>query len=72
MPLYSASVDPLPLRVLAGVHMPAIMVEAGFLTNADDEKALKGERLNAIVDALLDTIAAVRRGVRATAAGADR
>ena len=72
VPLYSATVDPLPLRVLAGVNMPAIMVEAGFLTNADDEKALKGERLNAIVDALLDTIAAVRRGVRATAAGGDR
>lgn len=73
VPMYSAAVDSMPLRVLAGVNMPAILIEAGFLTNADDEKALKGERLGAIVDALLDTIAAVRRGVRATAPpGGDR
>jgi N-acetylmuramoyl-L-alanine amidase len=73
VPLYSASVDPLTLRVLAGVNMPAILFEAGFLTNADDEKALRGDRLAAIVDALLDTITAVRRGVRAsTPPGGDR
>jgi N-acetylmuramoyl-L-alanine amidase len=65
VPLYSATVDTLPLRVLAGVNMPAILVEAGFLTNVDDERALKGERLGVIVEVLADTIAAIRRGVRA-------
>ena len=73
VPLYSATVDAMPLRVLAGVNMPAILVEAGFLTNADDERALKGDRLAAIVDALVETVAAVRRGVRANpASGGDR
>jgi N-acetylmuramoyl-L-alanine amidase len=72
VPLYSASVDALPLRVLAGVNMPAILLETGFLTNEHDERALKGERAHVIVDAIVDTIAAVRRGVRASAAGAAR
>ena len=53
----------MPLRVLLGANMPAILIEMGFLTNADDERALKGDRLAAIVDALVDTVAAVRRGV---------
>lgn len=72
VPLYSASVDALPLRVLAGVNMPAILIETGFLTNPDDERALKGDRVPVIVDAIADTIAAVRRGVRASAAGGAR
>ena len=32
--------DQAPLRVLVGANMPAVLVEMGFLSNADDERAL--------------------------------
>jgi N-acetylmuramoyl-L-alanine amidase len=32
-----------PLRVLAGVNMPAVLVEIGFLTNPDEEQQLVSE-----------------------------
>jgi len=54
----------LPLRPLAGVHMPAVLIEAGFLSNRDDEKALTGgDRAQKLIDALVATIGDLRSGI---------
>jgi N-acetylmuramoyl-L-alanine amidase len=61
VPLFSSAAATLPLRVLVGTNMPAVLVELGFLTNAADEKALAGtDRPSAIVGAILDTIGDMR------------
>jgi len=57
VPLYRRQSDQVPLRILAGANMPAVLVEVGFLSNADDERALTGdEAITAIVNALVDAI----------------
>ena len=67
VPSYARSIDEAPLRVLVGANMPAVLVEMGFLTNADDEKALTGGDLpGAIVEALVGAVAEVRGGIAAT------
>jgi N-acetylmuramoyl-L-alanine amidase len=63
VPMFTRPVVQLPLRPLAGVAMPAVMVELGFLTNPADEQALTGGgRAQQIIDAILLTIADLRRG----------
>ena len=55
-----------PLRVLAGANMPAVLIELGFLSNAEDEAALgAAESQAAIVDGLIAAITDVRRGLAA-------
>jgi N-acetylmuramoyl-L-alanine amidase len=57
-----------PLRVLVGANMPAVLIELGFLTNAEDEAALAGtDGASAIIEAILDTIGDVRFGFPSTA-----
>jgi N-acetylmuramoyl-L-alanine amidase len=54
----------LPLRSLAGINMPAVLIEAGFLSNPEEEAALlSGDRNQKIVDALIAAIADARRGI---------
>jgi N-acetylmuramoyl-L-alanine amidase len=54
----------MPLRVLVGANMPALLIEMGFLTNRDDERALTSADLPAtIVEAVIATITDARRGV---------
>ena len=49
----SRGVKQAPFVVLMGVQMPASLVEIGFLTNPDDERALRGpERREHIAEAL--------------------
>jgi len=61
----------LPLRPLVGANMPAVLVEMGYVTNADDEAALGGaERSNRLIDALVDAIEEVRRGIPSSPAEA--
>lgn len=56
----------MPMRVLVGTNMPAVLVEVGFLTSAADEPALaRPDRSGAIVEALMTMISAVRSGVPA-------
>ncbi len=44
-----------PFRVLAGVNMPAVLVEVGFLTNPDEEQQLVSDAYqNTLAQALLD------------------
>lgn len=53
-----------PIRLLMGANMPAVLVELGFLSNADDEKAMaSGEWQNAVVESVLATLAEFRRGL---------
>jgi len=63
VPLFAREAEQRPLRVLVGANMPAVLIEMGFLTNQADERAFSsGDRLTAIVDALLDAIADLRAG----------
>ncbi len=59
--LSSHAVQQAPLRVLVGANMPAVLVEMGFLTNAQQEQQLTSEAFQAsIVQALVDAVGAVR------------
>jgi len=50
-----------PLRVLVGVNMPAVLVELGFLTNAEQERLLAGDTLQGtLVQALTEGIVRYR------------
>jgi len=52
-----------PARVLVGANMPAVLIELGFLTNADEETALNGPEMpDALVGAIVDAIGDVRFG----------
>jgi N-acetylmuramoyl-L-alanine amidase len=68
VPLYARSHDQEPLRVLVGANMPAVLVEMGFLSNAEDERALlSGEVPGAVAEAILGAITEVRNGIPAPA-----
>ena len=56
-----------PLRLLVGANMPAALIEMGFLTNADDERALGGAVPGAIVEAIVATVSELRSGFPAPA-----
>ena len=57
VPLASRAIDRAPLRVLESANMPAVLVEMGFLTNADQEKQLAGNEFqNAFVQAMTEAI----------------
>jgi N-acetylmuramoyl-L-alanine amidase len=50
-----------PFRVLVGANMPAVLVEMGFLTNAQQEQQLQSDEYqNAVAQALLDAIVRFR------------
>jgi N-acetylmuramoyl-L-alanine amidase len=66
VPMYKRPTDQAPLRILVGANMPAILVESGFLTNADDERALGGELPASIVEALMATLTEIRSGIPVT------
>jgi N-acetylmuramoyl-L-alanine amidase len=75
---HSRGVKQAPFVVLMGVQMPASLVEIGFLTNPEDEKALRRSRQRAaIADALTEAVMAfgdrydARRGVRSAASRVD-
>lgn len=61
VPMHPRAQDALPLRLLAGANMPAIILEVGFLTNTDDAAALAGnERPAAIIEALIAALTDLR------------
>jgi N-acetylmuramoyl-L-alanine amidase len=64
VPLHPKPAGQMPLRVLVGANMPAVLIEMGYLTNAEDERALTGGDLPAkLIDAVLATITDARRGL---------
>ena len=61
VPLAARPVDRAPLRVLESANMPAVLLEIGYLTNADQAKLLAGDAFqNAFVLALFDAIVKFR------------
>jgi N-acetylmuramoyl-L-alanine amidase len=67
VPMSPRALQQAPLRVLVGANMPAILVEMGFLTNAQQEKQLAGEtQQNTIVQALVDGILRYRGALQGT------
>ncbi len=70
VPMHPRALATAPLRVLIGANMPAVLVEAGFLSNADQEKTLAADAMHAqIVEALVRAIVAFRDGQTASAGG---
>lgn len=68
VPLYLRPSDQAPMRVLVGANMPAVLIELGFLSNADDERALQsGAVTTAAIEALVAAISEVRAGIPAAA-----
>jgi N-acetylmuramoyl-L-alanine amidase len=64
VPLFDGPSAPMPVRPLVGANMPAVMIEAGFLTNPQDAQALgQAERAQKIVDAVLLMLNDIRRGI---------
>lgn len=61
VPMHPRAQDTLPLRLLAGANMPAIILETGFLTNVDDAAALaSNDRPAAIIEALIAALTDLR------------
>lgn len=57
-----------PFRVLVGANMPAVLVEIGYLSHPDEEKALaSGARQEIVAQALFDAISAFRAQVERVA-----
>jgi N-acetylmuramoyl-L-alanine amidase len=62
--LSSRAIEQAPLRVLASVNMPAVLVEVGFLTNLDEEKQLLSDAYqNTVAQAILDGLLRFRERV---------
>jgi N-acetylmuramoyl-L-alanine amidase len=57
VPMTPQPVQAAPLRVLAGLNMPAVLFEMGYLTNAEQEKrATADDGRTALVQALYDAV----------------
>lgn len=61
VPLSTHPIDRAPLRVLESANMPAVLVELGYLTNAEQAKLLGSDAFqNAVVQSLFDAIVKFR------------
>jgi N-acetylmuramoyl-L-alanine amidase len=61
VPLAKTPLDSAPLRVLEPANMPAVLIEMGYLTNAEQEKQIgTNEFQNALVQALVDAVVRFR------------
>ncbi len=64
VPLHPKATDLGPVRALASVNMPAVLIELGFLSNAEDEAGLANGTLGAaVIEAIIASIGDARRGV---------
>ena len=71
VPMSPRAIQQAPFRVLVGANMPAVLVEMGFITNADQEKQLNSDGFQStIVKALVDSIAQYRDRQSTRPAGA--
>jgi N-acetylmuramoyl-L-alanine amidase len=54
-------IDAAPIRVLEPANMPAVLIELGYLTNAEQEKQLASPDFqNTIVQALVEAVVRFR------------
>jgi len=61
VPLSARALQQAPFRVLVGANMPAVLIEMGFLTNAEQERQLNSSTFqDTIVQALVDAIVRFR------------
>lgn len=61
VPLAARPLDHAALRVLESANMPAVLIEVGYLSNADQEKRLLGaEFQSGVVQAIADALARLR------------
>jgi N-acetylmuramoyl-L-alanine amidase len=61
VPLTKNPVDAAPLRVLEPANMPAVLIEIGFLTNADQEKQIAGADFQAtLVQGIVEAVVKFR------------
>jgi len=61
IPLAGQPLARAPLRVLESANMPAVLIELGYLTNAEQETLLTGDTFaNAVVQALTDAVVKFR------------
>jgi len=61
VPMAAAPVGRAPLRVLKSANMPAVLIEMGYLSNADQEKLITADAFQtAFVQALYDSIVRFR------------
>jgi len=61
VPLSSRAIDRAPLRVLESANMPAVLIELGYLTNAEQAKLLASEAFQAAaVQAIYEAIVRFR------------
>jgi N-acetylmuramoyl-L-alanine amidase len=61
VPLASTPVERAPLRVLESANMPAVLIELGYLTNAEQAKLLTSDAFqNAAAQAIFDAIVRFR------------
>jgi N-acetylmuramoyl-L-alanine amidase len=68
--MHPRPVDVGPLRILVGANMPAILIELGVLTNADDATALaQASYLSVLADAIVTAISDVRLGIPGSGGG---
>ena len=68
VPLAPRPIDRAPLRVLESANMPAVLIELGFLTNADQAKLLTSDAFqNTAVQAIFDAIVRFRDTLAAAA-----
>jgi N-acetylmuramoyl-L-alanine amidase len=57
VPMAAQTLERAPLRVLESANMPAVLVEMGYLTNAEQEKLLASDAFQgAVVQALFDAV----------------
>jgi N-acetylmuramoyl-L-alanine amidase len=65
------AVQKAPMRALAGANMPAILIELGYLSNADEEKLLvSGDFQNNVAQALTEAVIGFRDYLEQTPGGA--
>ena len=66
IPLSGHSIDRAPLRVLESANMPAVLIEIGFLSNAEQEKQLALDAFqNLLVQAVYDAVIRFRDALNA-------
>jgi N-acetylmuramoyl-L-alanine amidase len=69
IPLATYSTERLPLSVLESANMPAVLIEMGYLSNADQEKRMAGNEFqNTVAQAVYDAVVKFRDMVQAGAA----